>query len=81
MKHIKEEFGVMVMKNGKAWGQTYADGHSTEYGWMNPTDAPVRNPKYCTLPTDVVHENSHYIKELQTATVEAVVRVTTVEVV
>ena len=80
MKHIKEEFGVMVMKNGKAWGCTYEDGRSTEYGWMNPADAPIHDPKYCTSTISVTYPNSPYIKELETATLEAVGRVTTVEV-
>ena len=30
----KTEYGVMVMKDGKAWGIIHEDGHSTSYGWV-----------------------------------------------
>jgi len=64
---MKIEIGVMVMKHGKAWGETYADGKSTSYGWISPEDAPIHNPKFCTLPTDVTYKGSPYIKELASA--------------
>lgn len=71
---MKIERGVMVMKNGKAWGIIYEDGHSTSYGWMPPEDAPMHDPKYCKKPTDVTHGKSHYVEELATATLEFVER-------
>lgn len=64
---MKIETGVMVMKNGKAWGTEYADGHSTNYGWIAPEDAPIHNPEFCKKTTDVTHKDSYYIKELLTA--------------
>lgn len=75
---MKIERGVMVMKDGKAWGQTYADGHSTSYGWMDPEDAPIHDPKYCKRPTDVTWAGSHYAKELMTASLVYVERRTEV---
>ena len=61
---MKIETGVMVMKDGLAWGVTYKDGHSTSYGWVDPEDAPIHNPKYCKKTTDVTYEGSHYFAEL-----------------
>lgn len=52
---MKIERGVMVIKNGRAWGKVYEDGRSTEYGWMCLEDAPIRDPKYCHKPQDVTH--------------------------
>ena len=80
MTSVKIERGVMVMKNGKAWGETYADGHSTCFGWMAPEDATIHNPKYCKKPTDVTWEGSNYTNELMTGTLIAVERRTEVTI-
>jgi hypothetical protein len=77
---MKTEEGVMVMKNGKAWGTEYADGHSTSYGWIAAEDAPIHDPKYCTKATDVTHRGSRYYDELLTGTLVKVKRTTLVEV-
>ena len=66
------------MKDGKAWGQTYADGHATCYGWMEPEDAPIHDPKFCKNTTDVTYKDSHYIEELKTGKLVRVERQTTV---
>lgn len=76
---MKIETGVMVMKDGKGWGETYADGHSTSYGWMEPEDAPIRDPRYCTKPTDATWAGSHYVDELKTGTIVKVERRTEVK--
>ena len=70
------ETGVMVMKDGMGWGIVYVDGHSTCYGWMSASEAPIHNPEYCKKPTDVTYKGSHYTKELETATLVSVVRKT-----
>lgn len=75
------EKGVMVMKNGKAWGIEYEDGHSTAYGWVHPTIAPIRDPKYCKKTTDVTYRGSPYIEELETAQLVMVERKTTVRLI
>lgn len=75
---MKIETGVMVMKNGKAWGVEYADGHSTSYGWIATEDAPIHNPEFCKKTTDVTYKDSHYTKELLTAEVVHVERRTEV---
>lgn len=69
------------MKNGKAWGETYSDGQVTEYGWTEPENAPIRDPRFCIKTTDVVHMNSSSIPELQTGKLVKVRRTTTVEIV
>lgn len=77
------ERGVMVMKDGKAWGETYADGHSTSYGWLNPADsrAKVYDPKYCKKTTDITYAGSHYTEELLKGKLVLVERTTTVRTV
>lgn len=75
---MKIETGVMVMKDGKAWGITYEDGHFTVYDWMDAEDAPMHDPKYCTSVTDVTHKGSHYIPELLTGKLVSVERRTEV---
>jgi hypothetical protein len=76
---MKIEEGVMVMKDGMAWGVVYEDGHSTAYGWMDPESAPIHDAKYCTKPTDVTYQGSHYTEELLTGKIVRVKRTTTVD--
>jgi hypothetical protein len=78
---MKTEAGVMVMKNGKAWGCVYEDGRSTSYGWMDPESAPIHDPQFCKKPTDVTYEGSRDTAELSTATLVKVLRMTTVVIV
>ena len=63
---MKIETGVMVMKDGKAWGITYEDGQSTAYGWVAPEDAQIHNPEFFKRPEDATYRDSHYIAELRT---------------
>jgi hypothetical protein len=76
---MKTEKGIMVMKNGKAWGCIYADGRSTAYGWMDPESAEIHDPRFCKKPTDVACGTA-YIAELSTAAVVMVERTTTVAI-
>lgn len=75
---MKVETGVMVMKDGKAWGIAYQDGRSTDYGWIAPEDAKIHNPQFCKQPTDVTWPGSPYVSELASATLVAVTRTTNV---
>lgn len=77
---MKVERGVMVMKDGKAWGITYKDGYSTSYGWIEPEDAPIHDPEFCKNPTDVTWQGSHYVDELKTGKLVEVERVTKVKI-
>ena len=70
----------MIIKDGKAWGKTYEDGHSTSYGWMDVESALIHDPKYCTKPTDVTWKCSPYTKELETGKLVHVERTTTVRI-
>ena len=76
----KTETGVMVMKDGKAWGTSYEDGYSTSYGWINPAEAEIHEPESCTKTTDVTYENSPYIEELRTGKLVMVERKTVVRI-
>ena len=64
---MKVERGVMVIKDGKAWGQTYSDGKYTDYGWMDLEDAPIHDPKYVKSPSSVTWLDSPYLEELESA--------------
>lgn len=77
---MKTEVGVMLMKDGKAWGIIYQDGHSTCYGWMAPEEAPIHNPKYCKKPTDVTYSEDYNIPEIKKGRLVSVVRETVVRV-
>jgi len=77
----KIEHGVMVMKNGQAWGVCYEDGQCTTYGWIDPINAPIHNPKFCKKPTDATYKNSPYIGELLDANLVIVERKTKVEII
>lgn len=80
---MKIEEGVMVMKNGKAWGEwsdNSGPGSSSGGCWMEPENASIRDPRYCKRPTDVVWEGSPDRRELETAKLCKVRRTTTVEV-
>ena len=76
----KVEKGVMVMKDGKAWGVTYKDGHSTSYGWKDAESAPIHNPEFCKKVTDVTYKGSYLIPELEKGELVHVERTITVKV-
>lgn len=63
---MKIETGVMVMKDGKAWGVSYEDGYSTSYGWIAPEDAPIHDPEFCKSPEDVTYRGDYNVAELRT---------------
>lgn len=75
---MKIETGVMVMKDGKAWGVTHEDGHSTSYGWIATEDAPIHDPMFCKKPADVTYPGSPYVAELSTGRLVLVERRTEV---
>lgn len=66
------------MKNGKAWGCVYEDGHASSYGWVAPEGAPIYAPRSLNKPTDVTYEGSPYRKHLADAQLVHVERRTTV---
>jgi hypothetical protein len=78
---VKIEKGVMIMKGGLAWGVEYQDGQSRAHGWINPADAPMRDPRYCTVPTDATYKGSPDEAELATGKIVAVERRTEVFIV
>jgi len=77
---MKVEEGVMVVKDGKAWGVVWEDGYSTSYGWMDIESAPIHDPQFCLRTTDITYQGSHYIPELLTGKLVKVRRTTTVEI-
>ncbi len=80
---MKIERGVMIFNNeGKAWGVTYdGDGHGegTAYGWTNPEDAKLYDPRFMENPTHATYNGSQYEAELSNGWLCAIKRTTTVE--
>lgn len=76
---MKKESGVMVIKDGKAWGKAWEDGNATGYGWIEPEDAPIYDPRYVLSPLDITYKASHYEEEILKGKVVKCVRITTVE--
>ena len=74
----KTERGLMVMKDGKAWGIAYEDGQVTVHDWIDPVDAPMHDPEFCKSTTDVTYTGSPYINELMSGELVMVERKTTV---
>lgn len=79
-EYVKVEHGVLVMKEGKAWGITYADGRETCYGWLDPSKAELSDPRFVKKPTDLTYKGSRHVKELSTARVSKVTRTVIVQV-
>lgn len=74
------EEGVMILKNGKAWGIVFRDGKCTAYGWVDIEKSEIHDPRYCKKVTDVTSTGSMYIDELLTGTLTHVRRTVNVEV-
>lgn len=73
-----EEFHV-IEKDGKFWGEQYADGHSTEYGYGSIHKATRVDPRYCLKPEMATYRGSSYVKRLREGRIVKVRRTTTVE--
>ncbi len=72
--------GVMIVKNGKAWGVIDDTPRCTTHGWMPLVDASLYDPEFCTEPADVTYPDSADIKELLTATLVSVRKTVIVEI-
>ena len=77
----KIEEGVMVVKDGLAWGISYADGYSTSHGWIPMIEAPLHDPRHCKKVTDVTYPTSPDISELKKGQLVKVRRTTKVEII
>lgn len=77
----KVEYGVLVMKNDKAWGVNYSDGRSTSYGWIDPANAELSDSEYCKHPEDLTYQESPYVGELKAGKLVFVERITQVNII
>jgi len=80
-EEMKTETGVIIVKDGKAWGKTHSDGNSTSYGWMNIESAKIYSQEFVTKPTDVTYRGSFDERELSTGKIVRVRRTTNVELI
>ena len=70
----KIETGVMIMKDGKAWGVVWEDRREGIcYGWVEPTEGIIHNIK-----TDDIDKYTSYTKQLENAKLVNVERKTTI---
>jgi hypothetical protein len=76
---MKTEIGVMIMKNGKAWGVAYEDAMETNWRFIDVEDAEIFDPRYVKKPTDVIFKDSPYVAELSGASIVGVIRTKRVE--
>lgn len=80
-KYKKEEVvGLMVMKDGKAWGTVYDDGNSVCYGWTDPIHAKISEARFCKYTNCFTYAGSHYEEELKKGKFVKVRRTTTIVV-
>ncbi|RLI66348.1 MAG: hypothetical protein DRO67_01190 [Candidatus Asgardarchaeum californiense] len=79
--YTRTETGVMVIKDGAAWGIVYKDGQVAQYGWLHPSDKNVEIYKRssCRVPTDVLLHNSPCKEEMSCAVVVPVKRTINIE--
>ena len=77
---MKIETGMMIMKDGKAWGVAYEDGRSKEYGWVGPEEALIYDQRFCTWPSDVTYKGDHNLSEISSGKLVSVERITKVVV-
>lgn len=66
MVYTGEEYGVMAMKDGKAWGIVYRNGCHVGHGWVNPAEegAKLSDPEFCLRPEDMARKGSPEAIEL-----------------
>jgi hypothetical protein len=76
---MRVETGVMLVKDGKAWQVIYEDGQSTVYGWGELETGDIREAEYCKKPSDMTWVRNPDIPEMNTGTLVAVTRLTSVE--
>jgi hypothetical protein len=63
--------GLVAELNGQYWGIVWDDGHSTEYGFTDISDAIIKDTD-CNSPIDFIphykrYPNSPYVRELSMA--------------
>lgn len=74
------EFGMMIMKDEKAWGTIDVDGSATITGWVNPCVAYFYDSEYVEKITDIVPKGDN-TEEILTGKMVRVKRTTKIEIV
>jgi hypothetical protein len=64
---MKIERGVMAVKDGQGWQETYSDGKVAVMGWGPMDTARISDPRHCKKTTDLTYKDSPYTKELESA--------------
>ena len=74
------EFGMMIMKNCKAWGTVDTDGSAIITGWVDPCIAYFYDLEYVKKITDIIPKGDN-TKEILTGKMVRVKRTTKIEIV
>ena len=82
MKYEKTytERGVMVVKDGKAWGAVPNGWDHPTHGWVAPLHGRLCNPEFVGTPSDILSPHSFSKEEINTGRLVPVERVTHVTV-
>lgn len=77
---IYVERGVMIVKDGKAWGAVPTGwGHPTQ-GWVNPIYGHLHKPEFIKIPSDILSPHSLSKEEINQGRIVPAERVTHVTV-
>lgn len=78
----KTEEGVMILDvNNNAWGTSYADGHSTSYGFIRAAHGKLSDGQFVRRPSDLTYRGSPDTDKLNSGRIVKVRRTTIVEII
>lgn len=73
------EHGLMLMKDGMAWGIMYEDPYSVVEGFTDPVDGYLYDPEKVEYIGQITNENSADREEMMTGRLRPVKRITKVK--
>jgi len=73
------EHGLMLIKDGKAWGIIYGDPYGVVEGFTNPIDGYLYNSERVTKISDITNEHDRNLPEMYTGRLRPVKRITKVK--
>lgn len=80
VRHETVQEGVVAEFNGGYFGIQYEDGQCTEYGFGPIEKATIANPEFCKTPMSMTWKGSHYVHQLEKATLRRITKRTIYEV-
>lgn len=74
------ERGVMIVKDGKAWGSVPTGWDHPTPTWVDPIYGHLHKPEFIRKPSDILSPHSLYKEEIDLGKIVSVERVTHVTV-